>query len=171
MLSLSNSLVNKQVLSLRSSTPVADVEGVIINPDNLKVEGFYCKDLYNKKSLVLTIGDIRETTFDGYIVNDHEVLVDPEDLIRLREVLNLNFVLIGKSVETVSKEKIGKVSDYVTDTDSMFIQKLYVSRPLLKALNNNTFIVDRNQINEINSSKIIINDLLKTSALSANVAI
>src|SRR5690606_36360335 len=82
MLQLSASLLNKPVLSLRTSSPVAATTTPIINPDNLKIEGFYCIDNRTKQLLVLVYQDIRELIPQGFIVNDFDVLAEPKELVR-----------------------------------------------------------------------------------------
>lgn len=171
MLKLSASLLaNKAVLSLRVGTPIASITAPIINPGNLKIEGFYCQDRYNKKELILLYQDIRDLLPQGYVVNDHDVLVEPEELIRLKPVLELNFELIGKPIETVSKDKVGKVSDYATETETMFIQKLYASQSILKSLAGGSLSIDRTQVTEITQRRIVINDLIKGSPAAAPAA-
>ena len=169
MLQLSNALLKRSVLSLRTSSPVATVRAPIINPNNLKIEGFYCTDRFSKQELVLLCQDIRDILAQGFVVNDHDVLVEPEELIRLKEVMDLDFNLIGKQVVTVDKEKVGKVSDYATETSSMFVQKIYVSRSLLKSFSTGTLSIDRSQINEITPRRIIINELMKKSPVPAAI--
>ncbi len=171
MLQLSASLLNKSVLSLRTSAPVATIIGPIINPDNLKVEGFYCQDRFDKQQLVLLCQDIRDVLPQGYVVNDHDVLAEPEELVRLQKVMELDFQLIGKPVVTLSKVKVGKVSDYAVETETMFIQKIYVAQSILKSLTGGSLSVDRTQINEITPRRIIINDLLKKSPVPASASI
>jgi sporulation protein YlmC with PRC-barrel domain len=163
MLVLSSGLLNKSVLSLRTGSPIATISSPIINPDNLKVEGFYCIDRFDKKQLVLLYNDIRDILPNGYVVNDHEVLSEAEDLIRLKKVIEINFDIIGKPVVTLSKEKVGKVSDYATETETMFIQKIYVTQSVLKSLTGGSLSIDRTQINEITSKKVIINELIKNA--------
>jgi sporulation protein YlmC with PRC-barrel domain len=167
MLQLSNSLLNKSVLSLRTGSPIATITGPIINPDNLKIEGFYCQDRFDKKQLVLLYQDIRDMLSQGYVVNDHDVLSEASDLVRLKNVLNLNFELVGKQVVTVDKQKVGKVSDYATETETMFIQKVYVSQSIMKSLTGGSLSIDRTQINEITPTRVIINDLLKNAPAPA----
>ncbi|HUA13164.1 MAG TPA: hypothetical protein VL989_01560 [Candidatus Sulfotelmatobacter sp.] len=159
MLQLSNALVGKTVLSLRTGTPIAKVLGTVINPDNLKIEGFYVEEKFSKKHLVLVSQDIREVLHNGFVVNDQEVLVEPGELVRLKKVIDLEFSLIGKQVVTVSKEKVGKVSDYATETTTFFIQKIYVSQSILKSFTGGNLSIDRSQIQEITNTKVIINDL------------
>lgn len=172
MLKLSASLLaNKSVLSLRVGSPIASITSPIINPNNLKIEGFYCQDRFNKQELVLLCQDIRDMLPQGYVVNDHDVLVEPGELVRLKQVLELNFELIGKPVFTMSKERVGKVSDYATETETMYIQKIYASQSVLKSLAGGSLSIDRSQINEITASRIIINDLLKGTPATAPAAL
>jgi uncharacterized protein YrrD len=163
MLQLSASLTHCPVLSLRTGTEVATTIQPIINPNNLKIEGFYCDD-YNdhKRNAILLYQDIREVLPQGIVVNDYDVLVDPEELIRLQDILNLQFVVLGKQVTTVSGDKVGKVTDFSVEVDSMLIQKLYVTQSLLKNLIGSNLGIDRTQIVEITDKKIVIQDLLGT---------
>lgn len=163
MLQLSAALLNKNVMSLRTGQPIASITAAIFNPNNLKIEGFYCQDRFDKSELVLLYQDIREVLPMGYVVNDHEVLVDPADLIRLKDVLEINYELIGKPVQTISKHKVGKVSDYATETETMYVQKLYVSQSIFKSFMGGSLSIDRTQINELTPKRIIINELAKTA--------
>jgi sporulation protein YlmC with PRC-barrel domain len=155
MLQLSSALLNKPVMSLRTGAPVATATTPLINPNNLKIEGIYCIDRFNK----------------GYIINDHDVLSEPSELIRLSETIKVNFQLIGKQVVTVSKDKVGKVSDYAVEIETMYIQKLYVSQSLLKNFAGGSLSIDRTQINEVTDKRIIINDLLSSAAITAPAAV
>lgn len=170
MLQLSASLLDKSVLSLRTGTPIATITAAIFNPNNLKIEGFYCQDRFDKTELILLYQDIRDVLKQGYVVDDHSVLVEPEELVRLRDILELDFELIGKHVETISKHKVGKVNDYAVETETMFVQKLYVSQSLIKNFTGGTLSIDRTQINEITPRRIIINELLKASPSAATAA-
>lgn len=169
MLQLSATLLNKAILSLRTGSPVASVTGIILNPDNLKVEGFYCQDRFDKKELVLLPQDIRDVMAKGYVINDHDVLAEPEELVRLKKIMELNYELLGKQVVTVSKQKLGKVSDFATETSSMRVQKIYVAQSVLKSLTGGSLSIDRSQIQEITPRRIIINDLLKKAPAPAAV--
>ncbi|MGZ6004606.1 MAG: PRC-barrel domain-containing protein [Candidatus Saccharimonadales bacterium] len=162
MLQLSGSLLSRPVMSLRTGGRVATTISPIINPNNLKVEGFYCLDsLDRKKQLVLLYQDIRDIINKGIIIDDHEVLVEPEDLIRLKDIMSIHFDLIGKQVVTVDKAKVGKVSDYAVETTSMYVQKIYATQSLLKSLTGGSLSIDRNQIVEITNRKIVIQNLLE----------
>lgn len=170
MLQLSKDLTNRAVLSLRTGGPIATAIEPIINPNNLKIEGFYCTDRFNKKTLVLLQQDIRDSLPQGLVVNDHDVLAFPEELVRLKNILELQFKLIDKPVVTTSKTKLGKVSDYAADSESLYIQKLYVSQSLIKSFSGGQLSVDRNQIIEITNHKIVVQEPLQpTKAAAATV--
>lgn len=163
MLQLSSALKNLPVMSLRTGTQIAVAFEPIINPNNLKIEGFYCQDTSQKGKhgeMILINQDIRDIIPQGIVVNDYDVLSEPSDLVRLRDVLNTRFEVLGKLVVTTRRARIGKVEDYSVELESMYIQKLYVSRPLYKISGGNLG-VDRTQIVEITDKKIIIQDLLQ----------
>ena len=160
MLQLSSSLLNKPVLSLRTATMVATAYAPVINPDSLKIEGLRCKDRYNNNTLVLLFQDIRELNREGYVIDDYNVLSEAHDLVRLADVLSLNYQIIGKPVETVSRVKLGKVSDYAVETTTMYVHKLYVNRPLFKNFSGGSLSIDRHQIQEVTDKRIIVADLL-----------
>jgi len=160
MLQLSQTLIGRPVMSLRTGTAVATTISAIFNPNNLKIEGFYVQDSFDsKKKLILLCQDIREIIPQGIVINDHEVLGESDELVRLKEVLEIGFELVGMPVQTESKSKLGKVNDYATDTSSMFVQKIYVSQSIMKSFSGGALSIDRSQIVEISSSKIIVKDL------------
>ncbi len=129
-----------------------------------------CQDrVEKKKQLILLTQDIRDIIEQGIVVNDHEVLVVPEELVRLKDILKINFNLIGKPVITVSKSRLGKVSDYAADNTSLFIQKLYASQSVLKSFSGGSLSIDRSQIVEITNRKIVVADLLKVKPAAAPV--
>lgn len=167
MLQLSEGLLNRPVMSLRTGQPVATAIEPIINPNNLKIEGFYCTDRFSKDELVLLYQDIRDVITQGFVIDDHDVLVEAHDLVRLKDVMRLGFTLIGKPVVTVDKQRVGKVNDYATEMETMYIQKLYVGQSVLKSFAGGSLGVDRTQINEITDKKIVINELLKGSPARA----
>lgn len=164
MLRLSETLLNRPVLSLRTGSQIASTTATpIINPDNLKIEGFYCFGTGDKNAKVLLYQDIRDIIPQGFVVDDYNVLSEPQELVRLQKLMQIGFNPLGKQVITVSKEKIGKISDYATEVETMYIQKIYVSQSILKSFTGGNLGIDRSQIHEITPRKIIVQDILKTT--------
>lgn len=168
---LSDTIINLPVLSLRTGGKVATATDPIINPNNLKIEGWYCNDLFSKKRLILLSQDVRDFVPQGIAVNDHADLTDPEELIRLSEILELEFKILGKAVTTNHGRRMGKVSDYALDTDTMKIQKLYVARPVYRSLTDGQLSIDRSQIIEITNRKVVVRDVdIKETAAAPTAA-
>lgn len=162
MLTLGQSLINKSVLSLRGGAPIGQVSAVLIDPNNLKIEGWFAADRFSKQRGILLAQEIRDLIPQGFVVNDDDAITPPEDLVRLKPVLALHFELIEKPVITENGGKLGKVTDYAFDKESMFIQKLYVSQSMLKSFSGGTLNIDRTQIVEVTNRKIVVTEATVT---------
>lgn len=173
MLTLGQSLINKSVLSLRTSTVIGQVTGVLIDPNNLKIEGWYAIDS-QKQKVILLAREIRDIIGQGFVVDDEESLSTQEDLVRLQPIMEINFELIDKAVFSQGGQKLGKVTDYAFDKDALFVQKLYVGQSMLKSFSGGTLVIDRAQIIDITNKKIVVAEATVTdkapmpAALPAN---
>lgn len=156
MLVLKKALENKPIASVQSGHRVAMSGDMIIDPRNLKVFAFHATTP-QKQDLVLHTEDIRGVTPQGLIIDDNDQLMSfDDDLVRLKEVSEINFQLIDKPVYTEHKKKLGKVSDFVTETDGFIIMKLHVNRSIAKSLGVSQLIIDRSQIVQVTDDKIIV---------------
>ncbi len=162
MLRLSNNYLDRSILSLRTGGVIGVAMAPIINPNNLKIEGWYAHNLLEKGDFILPILEIRDFIGKGIVVNDHDALTHPDDMIRLRDILETRFDLMGKLVVTESNRRIGKIVDFAVDEQSNYIQKLYINPPLLRGLTNDQILIDRSQIVEITDKKIIVSDMEAT---------
>lgn len=158
MLKLSGAMTTINVMSLRTGGRVGTTAQIIINPNNLKIEGWYVDDKFSGERLILLANDVRDIVSQGIAINDHEVLSDPDDLVRLKPILEINFELIGKKVRSESGKNYGKVSDFAIETSSLIIKKIYASQSIVKSLSGGNLSIDRTQILEITNTTIIIDD-------------
>jgi hypothetical protein len=155
MLKLSSSLLNRPVMSLRAGNQIAVAEKPIINPHNLKILGWWCSAAGGRQ--ILLAEEVREDMPSGVAVNDEAALSEPGDLVRYKEVLDIDFELIDKLVRT-KRQRLGKINDF-SYNDGMFVQKLYVARPLHKVFTSeDTLIIDREQILEVTDKYILVRD-------------
>lgn len=169
MLKLIGSVKELPILSLRTGRPVAYLQSAIINPNNLFIEGWYVQDSRSSELLVLLPKDIREVINQGFIVDDHEVLSSPKELIRLKDIIKLKFDPIGLKVTSEGGKNYGKVNDYAFETGSFYIMKIYSSKTLIKSLSGGPLSIDRSQIVEITNRRVVIEDPVvrdKESALA-----
>lgn len=157
MLMMSKGLFNQPILSLHTEDQIGIAQKPIINPHNLKIIGWWCSSSTIPKQLVLLTENVREMMPKGLAVDNDSALSPPEDLVRHREVLNIQFVLLDKLVRT-KRHRLGKVGDFTYD-ESMFVQKIYVARSLVKIFSpEDTLIIDRNQIQEVTDNYILVDD-------------
>jgi|JI10StandDraft_1071094.scaffolds.fasta_scaffold12175_7 sporulation protein YlmC with PRC-barrel domain len=162
MLKLASNLYDLPIVSLRTGARIGTAQKPILNPNNLKIEGWYALSIYEKGVKVLPSAEVREITRLGIAVNDHEAITDPSELIRMKNVLDINFELLGKSVVTQSRKHLGKVEDYASDLESFFVHRLYVKPRAISILTKDQLTVDRQQIVEITNKKIVIKDIEAT---------
>lgn len=166
MLKLYESTKEMGVMSLRTGGPVASLGEPIINPNNLFIEGWHVRDSRTNENLVLLSQDVRDVLPQGLVINDHEVLAEPEELVRLKEIMGLNFRLSGLRVTTVGGKSYGKVSDFAFETSSFYVQKVYASQSLVKNFTGGMNSIDRSQIVEITNRRLVIED--PTEQVTAN---
>lgn len=162
MLKLSTNLYNIPIFSLRTGGQIGVALRPLINPNNLKVEGWYALSSYEQGTLVLPASEVREYSRTGLAVNDHDSICDASEIVRLAPLYRLNFKVENKNVVTESRRKLGKVENYAVDIDSFYIQKLYVSPPMLKAFTSQQLPISRSQIVEVTDKKIVITELEAT---------
>lgn len=153
MLYLSTKLYEIPLLSVRSGGRIGTVLGPIINPHNLHIDGFYCILGNTKETIVLLDIYIRDITARGIIIDDHENLSTPEELVRLQPILKLRYELHDK-LAIVNKKKIGKITDFAVDDASWFIQKLYVQPRIWNSLGQERLTFDRLSVVEVTDSAV-----------------
>ena len=169
MLKLSATLQGLPIISLRTGGAIGKSTIPLINPNNLKIEALYCTSIYEKHTVLLPSPEIREISRLGIAVNDHVALTNPEDLIRLKEFIAINYTPIGKLVITENGKKVGKVEDYAVDLDSLYIVNLYVNPRAFKSLTQPPLTINRQQIVEITDKRIIVSDVHGTVKVGATL--
>jgi uncharacterized protein YrrD len=152
------------VISIRTGEVAGKVSSAIIKPDGLLIAGFFVKPLRERGEKVLVVSDIREIGLGGLIIDDEEKLMDLEDLVRIQALVEIDYQIVGKKVETDKKRKVGKVQDFAVDDLTWNVQKIYPSRGILKEFSTTGTIIDREQIVEVNDKKIIVKDVDINSA-------
>ncbi len=148
---------NVPILSLQTGTVLAQTGQPVIDPRRLYIVAFYCDGpLLDHHPSLLHTDDIREFSDVGMIVNHSGDLMPPDDLVRLQEVIDFKFNLLGRAVIDTSRARLGTVEDFATETSSFMIKKLSVRRPLLKSLSTSKLLIDRQQIVEVSNDYIVV---------------
>lgn len=157
MLVLNTQLQNTPIMSLQNGGQLGTTAEAIIDPRKLQVVAYYAVGTRIQESSVLHASDIREIGPLGIIVDSADNIMQlDEDLVRLQEVIDLKFEIIGLPVVDEQKQKLGKVIEYTLETEGFFIQKIHVSQSLLKNITNSNLIIHRTQIVELTDNYIVV---------------
>lgn len=160
MLILQERLQDIPVMSLQTGAQIAQTSAFIIDPRQLKIVAFYLSGpRLDVNPAILNVSDIREFGGRGLIVDSADVIMAPDDLVRLKEVLAFNFHLENKQVVTESGKKMGTVANFALDSTTLYIVKLHVRPGLWQSFNNTELIIDRTQVVQVNDHQVIVKDL------------
>lgn len=158
MLLTHSRLLKVPVLGLQTGGELARTDREVIDPRTLEILGYELDGpLLTERPAILRIADVREFSDMGIIVDSSDEFVTPGDIIKLNEIYELRFSLLGKPVFDKKRHKLGKVIGYTIDTTGFLIQQLSIKRPFLKSLDDTELLVHRSQIFEVNDREIIVN--------------
>ena len=157
MLIEGSKLLKYPILSLHTASRIAEVKGLVIDPTNfLKVVAFEISAVSSKQRLFLEASSVREFSKMGMIVDSDEEFVEKDDVIKLKETIDLGFSLNNMKVVSKKKAMLGRIEDFIINTEDFQIMQLIVKRPIYKALIDPELVIGRSDIHEINDSEIII---------------
>lgn len=159
MLIPAKNLINSPVMSLQTGTELARTKSALVDPRNLTILAYELSGpLLDIEASYLRVADIREIGNLGFIVDSSDEFVNLDDIIKLKEVLDFDFELIGLNVVDEHGRKLGKINGYVIEAGSFVIQQLQVKRPLLRSLSDTELLVNRSQIVNVTNDTVTVVD-------------
>lgn len=162
MLLLGVKLIGIPIMGIQTGTRLAITKMPIIDPANLKIIAYEIDGpLLTEKPSFLMITDVRELSSIGMIIDSSEEFVGVDDVIAVKKLFDTGFRLVGLNVIDDRKKKLGKVTDYIVDTNSFIIQQLRVRQKVLKSITNTELLIHRSQIIEINNTTVIVRSAVK----------
>jgi len=124
-------IIGTHVLSHAHGEVLAIVEDVIIHPDTGKVEGFWVKPLTLPfRHAVLPWEGVVAWKRHLYI-RDEQAMAEPDEIIRISEILARKTYYMGNRVRTESGKSLGKVFDLDFDESKMLLRYLFVRKSFL----------------------------------------
>lgn len=156
---MNSRLISAPVLSVQAGGPIGKITSTIIDPNDLKIIAFRLEGpLVNRQQNLLDVRSIREYSNYGFVIDDIDELIGPDDVIKISDILKLNFDLLNLKVETKKGNKLGKVQDFTVTSEDFIVQQIIVKRPAVKALIDPELTISRKEIVEITDYKVIIKD-------------
>ena len=156
MLIEGSKLLNYPILSLHTASRIAEVKALVVDPNFLKIVAFEISAVSSKQRLFLDVTSVREFSKIGMIVDSDEEFIEQNDIIKLKETIELGFILENMKVVTKKKTMLGRVEDFMVTTDGFQVMELIVRRPIYKALIDPELVIGRSEIHEINDNEIIV---------------
>lgn len=156
MLIEGSKLLKYPILSLHTASRIAEVKGLVIDPNFLKVVAFEISAVSSRQSLFLEASSVREFSKMGMIVDSDEEFVEKDDVIKLKETIDLGFSLDNMKVVSKKKAMLGRIEDFIINTEDFQIMQLIVKRPIYKALIDPELVIGRSDIHEINDREIVV---------------
>ena len=159
MLTYNSKLIGAPILSVQAGGAIASIAAPVVNPDNLKILAFKLQGpIVNATNNILDVKSVREYSPLGLVIDDNDELIGPEDVVKIKEVLALNFDLIGLKVETKKGSKLGKIIDFSLTSEDFTIQQIIVKRPTIKSFMDPELTIHRREIVEVTDYKVIVKD-------------
>ena len=166
MLILASKIKNTPIMGLQTGSQLAITGNAIIDPANLQIMAYRLDaNTFSNDEMLLRIADIRELSRIGFIIDSGEEFILPTDVIKIKEVLDLNFEIIGIKVVDEKNNKLGNVIDYTLSLANFTVQQLIVKRPFFKGLNDPTLTIHRSKIIAIDDDKITIKSEQESSPI------
>lgn len=160
MLINASHLLKYPILSLHVGGKVAEVTEIVVNPNDLRIIACRVEGPLVGKEFgdILPIESVREFSRLGMIIDSTDELVESNEIVRIKEILDLNFSLFGLKVITKAGTKIGKVSDFTLDPSFWDVNQIVVERPFFKSLIDPELIISRQHIVEVDDFRVVIDD-------------
>lgn len=157
MLLPSTRFIDTPVMSLQTGSELGRTIKPIINPRELSIVAFELHGInLDYDPSLLRINEIREIGPMGMIIDSSDELISVSDVIKIKEIYELNFELVGLKVIDDKKRNVGKVTGFTLDASSFFIQQLQVKRPLLKSFGDTEFLIHRSQVVKITDDYLVV---------------
>jgi uncharacterized protein YrrD len=150
-------LIGTPIMSLQTGTKLAETTAAIVDPRSLAIAAFYVEGPgLDASPSILHPSDIRELSDIGMIVDSTEKLMSLEGLVRLQEIVDFGFELLGLKVIDEHKRKLGKVASYSVETVSYSVMQVYTEQSLIRSLSTTGNTIHREQIISVNNELMVV---------------
>ena len=145
--------------AMNERAKIGVVRKIIISPDEGRILGFTVKiGAILPKIKVVSFYDVIDIDANGVVIRASENLINIKDVVRIAELVEKRFSLIGLPVETKTKKSLGRVSDALVESQSGDILRLYVSSMF------NRLVFEKSQIEKITLAKVIVKEERESKA-------
>ena len=163
------SLTDIPIIGFSTNEKLGLIQSVIIDPAKMKVLFLIVHTSQHKVEAFLPANEIREITHQHCIVDAQTSLTTSEDLVRHEKLLTEPVMLLRYRVMTVSGTSLGRCYDFIFDSQTMALTKIYVQATHWQRIFINNHIIDVSDVLklEVKQRIIIVRDALLTELKEA----
>lgn len=124
-------IIGTPIVRQEDGAILALIQDIIIHPDTGKIEAFWVKALALPiPNAIIQTESILEWKKNIYIKDEREI-ADPEDIIKVSEILSRNTLFIRNQVKNEAGKIYGKIYDLDFNVDKLYLRNLYVQKSFL----------------------------------------
>jgi len=160
MLNSAKSFLNIPIVSLYNTSKIGSLLDFIVDPEQGKAVGIVGEKsgIFKKRVKVISVVDIRELSKEAIVVDNEDVLVSPNEIVKIDSILKQGIKIFNNKVVTEAGKFLGRVSDFLID-DLFYLVKILVN-PSLTNIFTTQLIISRDSILAVTKDEIIVkNDL------------
>lgn len=144
-------LENMPVGAMDEGAAIGKVKRALVSPEEEKLLGLTLRmNGIFARVCVVSIQDVVDVDREGIVVRSRDSLVDPDEIVRIKEIFKKKFSLIGLRAKDKSGKTLGRVSDAVVETTTGAICRLYVKSFL------NELVYEHSQIEKITWTEVVV---------------
>lgn len=129
MLIEKSNLIGLPIFDLENQLLVAELVDFFIDIDEIKIEAIIAKTaglIHHQK--YVSAKEIADLSKAALIIQSSESLVDPKEMVRLHKKAKKRAKIVGEKVYTKKGEFLGTVFDYVVESSSLSISRIYLKK-------------------------------------------
>ncbi len=143
MMLLYSKLIGAPIADFKSQVNIGQISDLVINDIDLTIAAAVVESglpLISKKKVVGST-DFVHLSKNGIVISDEEALVEIKELVRIETLYKNKCFGLAQKVVTKSGVYIGHVYDYLIDSTTFSIRKLYVKKLLTDRIIPTTSVV------------------------------
>lgn len=152
------------IIDQNNGNVLGEIYDLIIDEQKGKVEAFWVqKGILSGAEKILTVNDIIEWKIKIY-VNDGDSIVSPNEIIKIREIIERGVSFYLNKVQTLSGKNLGRVFDFFFDPLTGQILQIEVAKSFL-GVKFQKRLIPFSEIYEIKPEAVILKDDYKYETL------
>ena len=147
-------LINLPVAASDTQTKIGEIREILTDPEGGQLLGFLVSNggIFSAEK-ALSVTDVRDWDPQGIVTETIENLVDPQEIVRLKNALDKKVFLLKMKAKTESGKSLGEVEDFLIDTDTQSVVKYY-----LKDILGNRRILTADKVSRIETKGLPFGD-------------